>query len=173
MKCQAKFMHFHSKKMYSKISSEKWRPFCLGLNVLTHAVKKALRNFQYQIYSIQYEDVFSVWWTAFVYKIRQNQNFIAPKISNMCAVYIMILTSKTLQLVFLKFDIVVQVFTLCILSPPTQQVCVLLIENHQKYIHLELETRCVNKDVNQNELTGVRQIFSLTLQLRIYTFWIR
>ena len=27
---------FSFKKMYSKMSSGKWRPFCLGLNVLTH-----------------------------------------------------------------------------------------------------------------------------------------
>ena len=27
-------MHFHSRKMHLKMSSGKWRPFCLGLNVL-------------------------------------------------------------------------------------------------------------------------------------------
>ena len=29
-----KFIHFHSLKIHLKISSGKWRPFCLGLNVL-------------------------------------------------------------------------------------------------------------------------------------------
>ena len=32
----SKIHTFSFKKMHLKISSEKWRPFCLSLNVLTH-----------------------------------------------------------------------------------------------------------------------------------------
>ena len=36
MKSQVQFVYFHSRKCNLKMSSGKWRPFCLGLNVLTH-----------------------------------------------------------------------------------------------------------------------------------------
>ena len=35
MKFYSIFIHFHFLKIHFKMSSEKWRPFCLGLNVLS------------------------------------------------------------------------------------------------------------------------------------------
>ena len=46
MKIQSKCIHFHSRKSILKMSSGKWRPFCLGLNVLRPPWKEVfLRRF--------------------------------------------------------------------------------------------------------------------------------
>ena len=49
-----KIITFSFKKMYLKVSSAKWRPFCLGLNVLTQCFEITSRFIVYPIYLLSY-----------------------------------------------------------------------------------------------------------------------
>ena len=47
---------FSFKKMFLKVSSAKWRPFCLGLNVLISILPRGIYSYYLISYSIAYEE---------------------------------------------------------------------------------------------------------------------
>ena len=63
--------------MYLKLSSEKWRPFCLGLNVLTYQVKIGHRV-QTEIMNDQYIQI------SFIYTVESHCKSLRLREAQMC-----------------------------------------------------------------------------------------